>query len=167
MIIQTGKVAGGIADSVTKTGPLKIMDNPLFAALIITVIAMMVFFRLLGKDGRLDKVGWKMRIRVGVYVFILVGLVTAVHYYALNRELSEFYKTGASDELMSDIHGGLELSALGAYQPEYVAPQAMTHAPQQFATQFRPMAGEGAAAVPPPALQLAPVSTNLLPSAVV
>lgn len=183
MIIQTGKVAGGVADAVTKSGPLKILDNPLVTALIITVIAMMIFFSLLGKDGRLKEVGWKTRLRVGVYIFIAVGLVTAVHYYALNRELSEFYKGGASDQLMDDIHGGNDLSQLDAFQPAFVQPQpisgGMALAPQGNVPMARvPMAAMGMppAAMPqvatPAALanaaapfQLAPVPTDLLPSA--
>ena len=83
-------VAGRAADRVTGKGPLQIVNNPILAAMIVTVLAMVIIFACLGngRDGAdLRDVGWRTRVRCGLYLFFGTGVLLALHYYALDKRL--------------------------------------------------------------------------------
>jgi hypothetical protein len=163
MVLHAGHMANRFAGKVTQSGPLRLLDNPIITALLITVLAMAIFFSILSEDGCLAETGWHARIRVAVYVFAATAAVLSLHYYAQKRTLSSHYKQDASDELMSHLDRSHERSVLGSRNPDHVP--VFPGASDQPSTPDHPVAKTGAAESPDDLgeLNIRPASINLLP----
>lgn len=92
-----------MADRATSAGPLQVLSNPLVTALLLTAIAMMVFFTLL--DGKcLPDVGWRAKTKTAVYMFLGTVVVLGLHFHALERKVMREHHATASESLVSQLH---------------------------------------------------------------
>lgn len=166
MVLNAGHMANRLAGKATQVGPLRLLDNPIVTALLLTVLAMVIFFTLLQDDGCLADTGWACRLRVAIYVFVMTSVVLGLHYYAQKRTLGAHYKQSASDDFMSHLSRSQELSERGAHNPDHVPvfPGVGAHAEPE-AGHASP-AKEGAAEPAPSEigeLVIRPARINLLP----
>lgn len=110
MGFQLGQFAGGAAEKVSSSGPLRSIANPAIATLIVTVLAMIVIFAVFKEESpELSKSSWRIKVRCGIYLFIGVGLVLALHYYGLNRRLEEQYRGDSRNSIVGQIHGAQKI----------------------------------------------------------
>lgn len=74
----------------------RVVSNPIFAALLITAMAMVVIMSVFGYCAR--KAGWRKIARVSIYLLLVVSAVVFVHHYAsLHRMRTEVAHQGARD----------------------------------------------------------------------
>lgn len=62
----------------------KATANPLFAALLLTVIVIVLLLGVFYKEAR-EKGGWKKALRASLYVFVIFAAFMALHHYAVQR----------------------------------------------------------------------------------
>jgi hypothetical protein len=103
MVLHTGHMATGLANRMT-SGPLRILGNPLVAALIITVLAMIILFYFLGDEECLAGLDWKGRLKGGIYAYLGVASVVGLHYYALEKKFSSEFKGHAASSIVGQLH---------------------------------------------------------------
>jgi hypothetical protein len=86
MPLELGEAVNNAASWVC-TAPLVrgIVSNPVFTALLITALVVVVIMALYGTEVRNG--AWKRKARLGIYVFMLVTAVVFVHHYAVTATL--------------------------------------------------------------------------------
>lgn len=147
MVFQASHVAGRAADRATSAGPLQVLTNPLVTALLLTALAMLVFFTFL--DGKcLPDVGWRSKTRTAIYLFLGIVAVLGLHFHALERKLAQTMRKSGAESLVNDLHHSQRLpGVLGGSDFVRITPLG-----QQAPLQERSQAGfaPGPAARPPP-----------------
>lgn len=103
MVLHTSHMATGMANRLT-SGPLRILGNPLVAALVITVLAMIILFYFLGDEECLADLDWKGRLKGGIYAYLGVASVVSLHYYALEKKFSGEFKGHAASSIVGQLH---------------------------------------------------------------
>lgn len=162
-------MAGRLADRATRSGPLRVLNNPVITALLLTALSMVVLFAVLGEESGLEDTTWRSRARTFVYMFVGATAVLGAHYYALERDLSQCYRADASDSLMDQLHSTQGLEELNATNPDYVPIDPATG--QAKPREERPAAPPVTGGTPYEALNstselnLEPLSLNLMPAA--
>jgi hypothetical protein len=104
MVLHTGSVGDRLADAFTGWGPFRLLGNPFIAAMIVTVIAAIVLFKVLDKNGHFSKLPWVAKIRGMLFLFLGASVVLSLHYYALDRDLSAIHGVGSQNEIVTELH---------------------------------------------------------------
>lgn len=119
-----------------------IVSNPVFTALLITALVVIVAMSLYGRQ--IKSSGGKVAARASLYVFLLVSAVMFVHHYAVVRSTQDSAHQKGVRDVFSSIHQsrgvslpdtvpvipGSSYAAQSYAQPSY-APQS--YAPQSYA----------------------------------
>lgn len=75
----TANTAGNAAN-----GPAKVLANPLVAALVVTVLVLVIFLECMKAFGY-ERPPAKFKLRAGFYSMLAASLVLAMHYYLVDR----------------------------------------------------------------------------------
>jgi len=101
--------ASGAAEA-ARRGPARALGNPLVAALVVTVIALVVFLECLkGED--YPKPDMRTKARAGLYAFLATTAVLATHYYMIDRTLRDKLGAERGSSAVDRVLGGRD----GAY----------------------------------------------------
>ncbi len=120
MVLHAGDMAGRLADRATRSGMLSLIGNPIIAALVLTVIALVVFFTLLGEEECLSELGWNTRFRVAIYFCTGAFFILGLHYYALDRSFRNQYSNEATETLVANLGNSQKMASMGAYDSSRV-----------------------------------------------
>ena len=155
---------GGARKLCTITPIYSTLKNPIFTALLITVLALVIIFTFCLRDGKVK--GWQSKARTGFWLMAAISAVLFVHYYALKKDLTARFKQSGVNDMMDEIltprtqeggRGGYAVHPGTAYNP--MSDFDEWHTPENLRRDSRE---GGAEAKPPPADDL-PMA--VLPSA--
>jgi hypothetical protein len=114
------------------------LRNPVYTALLITALAMVVIFLQFRHD--LKHVSGRQMLRAGFYAFLGVSLLVYVHYYALAGSIRQQHSQHGIREVVGSIYG--HSSHPGAFRVE---PRGVGSTPGGMPQQY---AAAGVAAAP-------------------
>ena len=132
MPFDFGSAFRGGADSVV-SAPLigKVFCSPLWVALLITVLCYIIIFALL--DSGVADADWKKRARVFTYIFMGVGLILFLHFYAFRQEQDGLAKRARYQTTVDSIYHSADLPRGSGYVPVTpgLDPGALASLPQE------------------------------------
>lgn len=76
-----------------------LVRNPVIISLLITVIALIIFFAIMAKN--LSNTTLKDKVKCGFWLFIVTMVLTAVHYHAMDR----FFEVNTETQGLQDVMG--------------------------------------------------------------
>jgi len=160
MVLNAGDMARRMADRATRSGPLRVIGNPIIAALVMTALALIVFFVLLDEEACISELSWQTRFRVAIYLCTGAFFIIGLHYYALDRSFKEQYSNEETEQLVTTLGNSQKMASMGAYDSSRVPviPGIRESDDRVEAT--------GAYEAPGTTLRIVPAEVNLLPQAV-
>ena len=109
-MIELGKTFHGGAEWLCSSSLVSgLVRNPIFTALLITVITCIIIFALLS-----PKTSWRLRLKTGFWLLLATSLVVFVHYYALERDLKKRNAQTGVRTIVDSIHAAATTG--GGYQ---------------------------------------------------
>jgi len=103
MPIELGKAFNGGAEWVCGSSAVfGVMRNPVFTALLITVIALVIIYAIYRQE--LQRTGWRRGFRAGFWLFLGVSALVFVHYYALEHHLQKSHASEGVRNVVASIH---------------------------------------------------------------
>ena len=78
-----------------------ILRNPVYTSLLITALALIVIYTLYRSDFK--EGGWRLGIKTGFWLLIVVSAVMYVHYYALSRHMDEEHSQKGIRDVVSSV----------------------------------------------------------------
>lgn len=153
MVLHTGAVADKMANTFTCWGPFRLLGNPFIAAMLVTVIAMIVLFKVLDRGGHFSKLPWVTKARGILLLFLGASAIFSLHYYALERDMSEAYGVGSQDDLVTELHAAQAM-------PQELGVQSGDHIPIATFREHARIDGAHTAShtQPPPAVHVPPIA---------
>jgi hypothetical protein len=85
----------------------KVIGNPLFTALLVTALAMIVVWSLYKQE--LKDTGKKRALRAFIYVSFAVSALLFVHYYIVTRNLERDIQRRGVREVFQSVHASAEM----------------------------------------------------------
>jgi hypothetical protein len=118
MALELSRILGGAVGRITSGGPARAASNPIMAALIITALSFLVFFTLLRDLVELRECSWRLRVRLGFYMFISTSLILALSYYGTSRKLKSSHDQYAREGVIHQVTNARALpTQVGSHIP--------------------------------------------------
>lgn len=104
MPFRLSEAASKTAEKATR-GPASVLGNPVAASLIVSLIALIIIVECLKLESY-PKIGWRTKCRMLFYVFLVTSVLLALHYYMIDRNMQDKYKTSSYSSTVDQIIGG-------------------------------------------------------------
>jgi hypothetical protein len=108
MVFRLGQFVNGAAEKSVGWGAGRVLTNPVFAALIVALLAVVLVFAVLGADpevgAALKKASWRTIGRFFIAMVVGAGLLLALHQFLSTRKISSSIRGGAAHSLVDQIH---------------------------------------------------------------
>ena len=108
MPLEVGSVVNSCAECVASNRLIcKVLGNPLFTALLVTALAMVIIWSLYKEELRDTK--RKRALKAFIYVSFAVSVLLFVHYYIIRRSLDREFQREGVREVFASVHTSAEL----------------------------------------------------------